>query len=199
MKLSRLPTVVATACASLLAAAASAFAATGEQTPLKLDEDAPARAASPGGGGGLLRTLFGLAVVVAVIYAIYWILKQVKASREERASGSGLTAIASLPLGAGRSLHMVRAGSEVLVVGAAEHGVTPIRTYGEVEAREAGLLDGITEDDAAAGWRDLSAPYGATALHDAPPPSAPAGANGASSPPSVRAVLESMRRRTVRR
>ena len=206
MKLSRLSTVAAAACASLLAMTASAYAATGEQTPLKLDEGDPARAGAPGGGGGgLLRTLFGLAVVVAVIYGVYWILKQVKASREERASGSGLATLATLPLGGGRSLHMVRAGSEVLVVGVGEHGVTPIRTYAESEAREAGLLDTIAETSEDDGWHDLTAVDDATATNGsagargAVATNGSASADGAPAPRAVGTVIESLRRRTVRR
>ena len=67
-------------------------------------------------------------------------LKQVKASREERASGQGLAPLATLPLGPNRSLHLVRAGGEVVLLGAGEGGVTPIRTYGEHEARALGLI-----------------------------------------------------------
>jgi len=121
--------------------APAALAADGERTPLNLTdpESAPARAAGST-GGGLVRTIVGLAVVIGVIYGLYWILKHVKAAREETASGSGLKTLASLPLGANRSIHLVRAGDEVVLVGAGEHGVTPIRTYGEHEARALGLL-----------------------------------------------------------
>ena len=49
-----------------------------------------------------------------------------------------------MPLGPNRSLHLVRAGRELVLVGVAEHGVTPIRTYTEEEALELGL---IGEDD----------------------------------------------------
>ena len=127
--------------------APAALAADGERTPLTLsDQDsAPAQAAGSA-GGGLVRTIVGLAIVVGVIYGLYWILKQVKASREETASGDGLTTLATLPLGANRSIHLVRAGQEIVLVGAGEHGVTPIRTYSEAEARELGLL---ADEDAA--------------------------------------------------
>ncbi|HEY0280224.1 MAG TPA: hypothetical protein VGC32_18320, partial [Solirubrobacterales bacterium] len=51
--------------------------------------------------------------------------------------------------GQNRSLHVVRAGREVLVVGSGEHGVTPVRSYSEEEARALGLLDDEVEQDAA--------------------------------------------------
>ena len=132
----------------MLLSASSALAADGESTPLNLPKAAPkaaSDAAGPSAGGGLVRTIVGLVIVIAVIYGLYWVLKQVKASREERASGSGLGTLATLPLGPNRSLHLVRAGRELVLVGVAEHGVTPIRTYTEDEAIDLGL---IGEDDA---------------------------------------------------
>jgi flagellar protein FliO/FliZ len=118
-----------------------ALAADGESTPLNLPAQSARQAApSSGGGGGLVRTIVGLAVVLAVIYGLYWVLKQVKAAREEKSSGQGLEPLATLPLGANRSLQLVRAGSEVVLLGVGEGGVTPIRTYTEAEARILGLL-----------------------------------------------------------
>src|SRR5256714_421316 len=139
--------VVAMALASLLLTPGLALAAdAGEKTPVNLkDTPGPAHV---GGGGSLVRTIVGLAVVIGVIYGLYWILKQVKASREEKASGTGLISLATLPLGAQRSLQLVRAGRELHLVGVSEHGVTPVRTYSEEEADAAGLLDLEPEDDA---------------------------------------------------
>src|SRR5881227_4503500 len=120
-------------------AVARAATDTGEKTPLNL-KDAPSTG-HVGGGGSLVRTIVGLAVVIGVIYGLYWILKQVKSSREEKASGTGLSALATLPLGGQRSLQLVRAGRELHLVGVSEHGVTPVRAYSEEEADAAGLLD----------------------------------------------------------
>ena len=124
-----------------------AFADAGERTPLNLGKVKTDQAAQVGGGGStLVRTFVGLAVVIGVIYGLHWILKQVKSSKEERASGSGLKTVATLPLGPGRSLQLVRAGGELVLVGVSEGGVTPIRSYQEDEARAAGLLDMGDED-----------------------------------------------------
>ena len=68
-------------------------------------------------------------------------LKKVKASKDSTASGAGLESLATLPLGTGRALHLVRAGTEIVLVGTAEHSVTPIRRYSEAEARALGLLE----------------------------------------------------------
>ncbi len=136
----------AAACALLTAPAALAASTTttpagGENTPLDLGR--PSEAVQTGtGGGGIVRTIVGLAVVLGVIYGLHWVLKQVKGSRDTASSGAGLDTISSLQLGPGRSLHLVRAGSEIVLVGTGEHGVTPIRVYSEEEAQRLGLLDG---------------------------------------------------------
>jgi flagellar protein FliO/FliZ len=114
----------------------------GEDEPLNLPSPDTAReiGTNAGSGGSLTRTFLGLIVVVAVIYGLYWALGQVKKSREERAHGQGLTVAATVPLGPNRSVHLVRAGRELVLVGTAEHGVVPIRTYSEEEALELGLI-----------------------------------------------------------
>ena len=95
--------LVGAAVLGLLLLAPAAFAADGERTPLNLTEPkAKAAEAVGSASGGLVRTIVGLAIVIAVIYGLYWILKQVKASREESASGTGLHTLATLPLGQNR-------------------------------------------------------------------------------------------------
>jgi flagellar protein FliO/FliZ len=136
---------VAAFAGTLVLPVTSAFAAKpsgpGESTPLHLPAQTTHAATTGSSGGSLVRTFVGLAIVIAVIYGVYWILRQVKTGREERASGSGLASIATLPLGPNRSLHMVRSGREYVLVGASEHGVTPIRTYSEDEARAVGIFE----------------------------------------------------------
>jgi len=147
----RLPAAITTAVLGCLLLAPTALAADGESTPLNLPPQTKVNAQQVTGsssGGGLVRTIVGLAIVIGVIYGLYWVLKQVKASREERASGQGLGTLATLPLGPNRSLHLVRAGGEVVLLGVGEGGVTPIRTYGENEARALGL---IGDDEGAGG------------------------------------------------
>jgi flagellar protein FliO/FliZ len=147
-------------------------ASTGEKTPLNL-KDSPGPNTHVSSGGSIVRTIVGLAIVIGVIYGLYWILKQVKSSREEKATGQGLAALATLPLGAQRSLQLVRAGRELHLVGVSEHGVTPVRTYSEEEADAAGLLDLEAEEEPAQGGRG--------------------GKSG------LNTVIQELRRRTVRR
>jgi flagellar protein FliO/FliZ len=123
MTLASIPRVLAVLLTAALVAPAAALAADGEKTPLNLGTPEKATEVAGGpGGGGLVRTIVGLAVVIGVIYGLYWVLKQVKASREERSSGSGLHSLATLPLGTNRALHIVRAGDEVVLVGAGGAG-----------------------------------------------------------------------------
>jgi flagellar protein FliO/FliZ len=86
-----------------------------------------------------VRTIDGLFIVVAVIYGVSWIMRQAKRGKDGRASGQGLSQLATLPLGSGRSVALVRAGQEIVLIGIAEHGITPIRTYTEAEAIELGI------------------------------------------------------------
>jgi flagellar protein FliO/FliZ len=169
-----IPAVAAAGFGSLLTAP-PALADQGENTPLNLPSDTSTHAVHAASGGGILRTIFALIVVCAVIYGITWLLKKVKASKEATASGTSLESLATLPLGANRALHLVRAGTEVVLLGSAEHGVTPIRRFSEAEAIQLGLLDGTT---------------GATldVLPDAP---------GPRRPQTVGALLDALRAKTV--
>jgi flagellar protein FliO/FliZ len=129
--------------------------AAGERTPLKLGDDASVDAAASG-GGSIVRTIVGLVIVVAVIYALQWMLKQAKASKDgSKGSGPGLATIASLAVGGGRTVQLVRAGREYVLVGVGEHGVTALRRYTEDEAAELGLLPVEPEPEGPkAAWLD---------------------------------------------
>jgi flagellar protein FliO/FliZ len=151
--------------------------ANGENTPLNLGSDTSAHAAHAASGGGIVRTIVALLVVCAVIYGITWVLKKVKGAKEATASGTSLESLATLPLGTNRALHLVRAGTEVVLLGSAEHGVTPIRRFSEAEAIELGLLDGTT---------------GAT-LDVLPDTASPARAQ----PQTIGGLLDALRRKTV--
>lgn len=142
MTMTSLFTRVAALCAAVvLLASAPARAVGGESTPVDLTGASSAQASHAGGGGSIVRTIVGLAVVIGVIYGVAWVLKQVKAGKEERSTGAGLASVASVPLGSNRTVHLVRAGRDLVLVGVTEHGITPLRTYDEAQARAAGLID----------------------------------------------------------
>lgn len=139
--------VAALLCCRLLVWAdpASAFTAahtkkgTGEQTPLNLGSPSTGSHTSSG-GASIVRTIVGLAIVLGVIWGLSWILRQVKGRRDPRVAATGLSSVAALPLSSGRSVHLVRAGNDYLLLGSAEHGLMPIHRYTEQQALEAGLL-----------------------------------------------------------
>lgn len=134
-------------CGCLLAWADSASAFTpvhskaggGENTPLALNTSTTGTHTSSG-GASIVRTIVGLAIVIAVIWGLAWILRQVKSGRDPRVSATGLTSVAALTLGSGRSVHLVKAGNDYILLGAAEQGLAPIHRYTEQQAYEAGLL-----------------------------------------------------------
>jgi flagellar protein FliO/FliZ len=113
-----------------------------EATPIDFTGASDQGAANvPGGGGSLVRTIVGLAIVIGVIYGVAWVLRTFKARKQPQATGTGLAALASVPLANGRSVHLVRAGTDLVLLGVAEQGVVPIRTYTHEEAQAAGLVD----------------------------------------------------------
>ncbi|HTA12223.1 MAG TPA: flagellar biosynthetic protein FliO [Solirubrobacteraceae bacterium] len=125
------------------AAAFSPSVKTGsESTPLNLSPSTSGSHAATAstGGASIVRTIVGLAIVIAVIWGLAWILRQVKAGKDPHLSSDGLASVAALTLGSGRSVHLVRAGSDYVLLGSTEHGVAPIHRYTEEEAREVGLL-----------------------------------------------------------
>jgi flagellar protein FliO/FliZ len=120
-----------------------------DKTPLGADVtgagSSSGKAASVGSAGAdVIRTIVGLAVVLGVIYGVYWLLKSAargKAGRGDERIG----VIATTPLAPNRSLHLVRAGDELILVGATEQSITPLRVY---TAEEAMIVEGGIGADA---------------------------------------------------
>jgi flagellar protein FliO/FliZ len=120
-------------------------------------------------GADVIRTIVGLAVVLGVIYGVYWLLKTSARAKSGRADDR-IGVIATTPLAPNRSLHLVRAGDELILVGATDHSITPLRVY---TADEAVMVEG----------------GGANVPLQLPP--------GAS--PGSQSFLETLRKRTARR
>jgi flagellar protein FliO/FliZ len=144
MKTASLLTRAAALCAALMILVCAPALAAGsrdvENTPVDLGTSTTGGGDAGGNGGSIVRTIVGLAIVIGVIYGIAWVLRQLRASRQARTVG-GLQVAASVALGSGRSLQLARVGNELVLVGVGEQGVTPVKTYSEEEAREAGLID----------------------------------------------------------
>ncbi len=131
------------ACASPASAFTPSVTTGGENTPLNLAGSAGVSHPTSSGGASLVRTIVGLAIVIAVIWGLAWVMRQVKAGREgghALQSSAELASVAALTLGSGRSVHLVRAGNDYVLLGATEHGVAPIHRYTEEQALDAGLL-----------------------------------------------------------
>ncbi len=178
-------------------------APTGEDTPINVPADDGGAAATATSSSNVVRTFVGLAIVLAVIYGLYWVLRQIKASREEATKGDGLATVASIGLGANRALHLVRAGEDYILVGVGEHAITPIRTYTAAEAILAGLVpdpeqDGVIEGSATETGAKAAMP---ALLRKVLAAGGAPGARTASSKPNqltVQALLGSLREKTVR-
>lgn len=157
-----------------------------------------------GSGGSIVRTIVGLAIVIAVIWGLSWILRQVKAGKDPGGPSTGLTSLAALTLSTGRSVHLVRAGSDYLLLGSAEQGVVPIHRYTEEEAREAGLMDVVEAEPVKRRGALLRPPAEDSTMRPAPQRSTTIRHGGHDpmrmpSPGPGTSLLDRMRELTVRR
>jgi flagellar protein FliO/FliZ len=152
-----------------------------DKTPL------PAAITGTGGGGksashdvatsgAAVHMLFGLALVLGLIYGLYRLLKKSSDKNEKKRTVRGdgwMSVIASTPLAPGRSVHLIRVGEEIVLVGSGEQGVSRIRVYTAEEARQLRVE-----------------PREPLALDAAPA--------GEATPTFLSALLESLRRMTAR-
>jgi flagellar protein FliO/FliZ len=153
----RLTTALVTALVVLLVAPTAVAAGfERDQTPLPAsitDGSAGATAESSGGGGSYLRLVFGLLIVVALVFAVKWLLKRSQKGGGARAAGD-LAVVATTTLAPNRSVHLLRVGDELVLVGSAEQGVTRLRVYDADESRT--LLTALEEPAAPTGPRSLA-------------------------------------------
>jgi len=124
-----------------LACPAPAFAAFHrDRTPLPSSvtgsDSAASGAAHASATGSFARMVVGLAIVIAVIYGVYWLLKAYGRSKGAPRDDGRMTVVATTQLAPNRSLHLVRVGEELMLVGSADGGLTPLRVYTAAEARQ---------------------------------------------------------------
>jgi flagellar biogenesis protein FliO len=77
--------------------------------------------------------------VVAAIYALTWVLKQLKRSKDAPDTGAGMEVVSTTALHGGSALQLVRVGDELLLLAVGANGATELKRYTEEEAREAAL------------------------------------------------------------
>lgn len=142
-------------------------------------------------GGSLARFIFGLVVVLGVIYAVHWLLKKWGQSRLEGVAGRAgvIDVVATTPLAQGRALHLVRVGDELVLVGATDQSITRI---GELDA---GSLGAATADR---GNGDFQAMLSGAML--AGQPGVPQGMGGTASArqPFMKRFIDNLRMSTAR-
>jgi flagellar protein FliO/FliZ len=78
--------------------------------------------------------VIGMLIVGALVVGLRWFLKRTNKERSVQATGS-LKVVATTPLAQNRAVHLLRVGDELVLVGSAEQGVTPLRVYSGAEAR----------------------------------------------------------------
>ena len=106
-----------------------------DRTPLPTSVSGGSSASHASTGGSFARMIVGLAIVIAVIYGVYWLLKAYGRSKGAPVDDGRMTVVATTALAPNRSLHLVRVGEELVLVGSADGGITPVRVYGPDETR----------------------------------------------------------------
>jgi flagellar protein FliO/FliZ len=84
-------------------------------------------------GGTLARTIVGLAIVLAVLFGVYWLLKTYAKGNKTKGDGR-LEIVATTPLAPNRAVHLIRVGDGLVLVGSAEGSVTQLKTYDDAES-----------------------------------------------------------------
>jgi len=121
-----------------------------DRTPLSptLTDQVSSGHTSSGGGAAFARMVVGLVIVIGVIFLVYWLLKTWGARTKGglRTNGGQIEVLATTALTPNRSVHLIRVGSDVVLVGSTDGGVTPLRTYeqGDIRMLEAAPYDSFT-------------------------------------------------------
>ena len=87
----------------------------------------------------IVRVVLTLVVVAAAIYGLAFLLK--RTTRGHASQDPFLKVLATAPVGANRSVHVVSLGSQAWLVGAAEHGVSLISEVMDKETLDAMILE----------------------------------------------------------
>jgi flagellar biosynthetic protein FliO len=87
------------------------------------------------GSGAIMRMILGLVVVLGAIYGVHWFLRRYGQKRGTIAPGAtdAIEVVATTPLAPNRTLHLVRVGSEMVLIGATDHAIS---TIGTVDAHQ---------------------------------------------------------------
>jgi flagellar protein FliO/FliZ len=114
-----------------------------ESLPIPEGSSAPGNL-SGGAGDTLMRLGLGLVVVVGLIALVWYVLKRVQRSRYPGMERSGkpgglIDVVSTTSIGPNRTLHVVRVGEEILLVGSTDHTITALTRLGSDDL--VGLVD----------------------------------------------------------
>ena len=108
-----------------------------EKLPIPEGSDGPV-SVSGDAGGTLIRLVLGLGVVVGLIAGVWYVMKRIQRSRypamDDRNPAGLIDVLATTSLGPNRSLHLVKVGEEIVLVGATDQSVAPITRIGAEDA-----------------------------------------------------------------
>jgi flagellar protein FliO/FliZ len=100
------------------------------------------------GLGDLVRVIFVLALVVGSIYGVFYFLRKLQA---RRGSGSAnIQLLGTQALSANRSVHLIRVGRSVFLVGAGDHSVNLLSEIQDKETVDELILEAPAEPEPAA-------------------------------------------------
>jgi flagellar biosynthetic protein FliO len=148
---------------SALPAAAQSTTAPVDPETLPIPEGSAAPTSLTGEGGGtLLRLGIGLVVVIGLIALVWFVLKRFQQGRYPALDERGpslIDVVTTTPLGPNRSLHLVRVGEELVLIGSTEHSVTSLARLGVEES--SALVDGAAAAPApgSVGGRSAGGPW----------------------------------------
>jgi len=131
-----LATAVAVAFTPVAAAKSKAPAFHRDETPLPSSLSHPSTAAThaaTSASGTVARTLAGLAIVLAVLFGVYWLLRMYARGKGPKGDGR-LEIVATAALAPNRAVHLLRVGDGLVLVGSAEGSVTRLRAYSTAES-----------------------------------------------------------------
>lgn len=88
-------------------------------------------------GHYLLQALLSLALIIALIYGVYWLLRRVGPGRMGPATSGPAELLQSVPLHGGYVLHVVRVGRQLLALACGPGGVAATEVPPDAEAAAA--------------------------------------------------------------
>jgi len=83
--------------------------------------------------GAIVKMLAALALVLAVLVGLYWLLRRFLPGQAPGASGGAMRLIGRLPLGPKKGVALVEVAGRVLVLGLGEQNVTLLATIDDQE------------------------------------------------------------------